>query len=74
MTTPSKKDLDKKAHALIDPLWYGAKSVTLTTKELQCVLLNYGADHLHMHAGIAYDLKHTRIGPGIYSLRLEPKP
>ena len=54
------------AMGLIESLWHGSVSVTLTTKQLQTVMLYYGADHLHMYAGHGYHLVNRRIAPGVY--------
>lgn len=51
---------------LIEPLWHGSVSVTLTTKQLQTLMLYYGADHLHMLDGHGYHLTNRRIAPGVY--------
>ena len=59
-----------KEHDLIAPLWSGSREVTLRTMDWQRVLLYYGADHLHMRAGIGYHLKGRRVGPGIYSVTM----
>ncbi len=58
-------------HEMIAPLWTQAAEVTLRTKDWQAVLLYYGANCLHMKEGHGYHLKGRRVGPGIYSVRLE---
>lgn len=59
--------------ALIDPLWQGASSVTLTTKQLQALMLHYGVDHLHFFKGHGYKLGNKRIAPGVYRVAFETK-
>ena len=51
---------------LIEPLWHGEPSVTLTTKQLQALMLHYGGDHIHMYEGRGYDLVTKRLAPGVY--------
>lgn len=58
---------------LIEPLWHGAPSVTLTTKDLQRLMLHYGADFPHMYQGQAYDLVNRRIAPGVYRVTFKAR-
>ena len=58
---------------LIVPLWRSARTVEVTTKQLQSLLLYYSPDHVHFRMGRGYALKHKRIGPSVYSVWLEEK-
>lgn len=56
---------------IIDRFWHGANAITVTRADLKAVYLYYGADFLHMRAGVGYHLKNRRVGPGLYELYLE---
>lgn len=68
----ARKSIPREASPtdLIDGLWRGHSSVTMRRAEWQRVLLWYGADHLHMRAGIGHRLKGRHAGAGIYEVRL----
>ncbi len=70
MKTPTKSPSD-----LIAPLWDGHddSTVTLSLADWRRVLLYYGTS-LHMRNGQGCDLVGTRIGPGVYSVRLKERP
>jgi hypothetical protein len=60
----------KAPHDLIHHLWdTDEATVTLSLKDWRRVLLYYGTS-LHFRNGEGHDLKATRIGPGVYSVRL----
>lgn len=61
------------AEKVIAPLWRSDDAtITLSTRDWKRVLLCYGTS-LHMRNGRGYTLAGTRIGPGVYEVRLKEK-
>jgi hypothetical protein len=63
-----KKQLQRDPGQIVNSIAPGQVE-RVTTKEWQAVLLS-GLDRLRFYRGRGYDIKGTRVGPGVYELRM----
>lgn len=62
---------ERSPHDLINPLWTGSQTVSLTKRDVQRVYLHYGGGYLHMLNGAGCYLRNRRVAPGVYDVWLE---
>ena len=62
----------KSPHEIPASLMIPGRKERVTTKQLQWALLNWAFPMFYN--GMSYDLKHKRIGPGVYEVWMERQP